>query len=107
MIDEPRGRAPDLRRVPLGKITRVLAVDRAAEDALDNEAGGDPERNRVPKVERRDEDGDEGGYDDGPAPSPFVGKDAPQAITEEHDDIGPEQGGSYHLRRPAELLLQV
>src|SRR5262245_22373903 len=87
MIDEARGCAPDLRRVPLGEIARVLAIDRATEDALNDEAGDDPERNRAPKVKGRDEDGDDGGHGVGPAPSPAVGDNAPQAITEKHHDI--------------------
>ena len=107
VIDEARGRRAHLGREALAQVARVLAVDRAAEHALQNEAQDDQRRVVGPQIERRHEDGEDAGHDDRGPPAPFVGHAAPHGAAGEDHDVGPEQRRRHHGRRPRELLLQI
>src|SRR5260370_33803589 len=100
MVDEARGRRPYLGRETLAEIARVLAVDRAGEEALNDEARDDPQRVLGVEIDRRDEDADDGGDEDTGFAAPFVGHQAPYRIAAEHDDVCPEQGHRHLARRP-------
>ena len=90
MINESGRGCPYLGREALGQVAWVLSVDRAAEDALQDEPSDDVGRILGPQIERRHEDCDRGRYDDSRPASPMVGNRAPHGAAGEHDDVGPE-----------------